>query len=307
LEVKGVVFNDKNANWVQDPDEPGVKGVQVKLKPKDEGDIRKTTTDQNGNYAFKNVVAGRYVVSIRVPRGWTNTTDTSRDIRVPLCISINFGLKKLPPPTATPTRTKTPWPPLKPPTVVLQQGLNAYTGAADTFMDTDAPDTNYGDSAELDLRAKDSMAALLYFDLADQLPPNANIIGATLSLYVYEYGPPGSGAMTADGYQMLRAWKEDQATWKMATNTAAWAKPGANGIGSDRRGESSTWANWHKPRWKSLNVTQLVREWYAAPARNRGVIIKGYGATGLLSRIYSSEYAVIARRPKLVITYWEWR
>ena len=55
------VWNDTNANGIQDSGEAGVSGVTVKLQ-KDGADYNSTTTDSNGEYKFCNLQAGTYKV-----------------------------------------------------------------------------------------------------------------------------------------------------------------------------------------------------------------------------------------------------
>ncbi|MFD8499967.1 SdrD B-like domain-containing protein, partial [Amycolatopsis sp. NPDC059657] len=55
------VWNDKNANGLQDPDEPGVPGVKVTLK-----DGASTTTGPDGKYLFDNLPDGTYQVCFDV-------------------------------------------------------------------------------------------------------------------------------------------------------------------------------------------------------------------------------------------------
>ncbi|WP_394940460.1 SdrD B-like domain-containing protein [Psychromicrobium sp. YIM B11713] len=66
--IGDTVWRDDNNNGIQDPKEPGVPGITVKLLDKDGKVIRQTTTDQNGKYQFTDVPAGDYSVQIDVPK-----------------------------------------------------------------------------------------------------------------------------------------------------------------------------------------------------------------------------------------------
>ncbi|MFC1550459.1 SdrD B-like domain-containing protein [Candidatus Neomarinimicrobiota bacterium] len=57
------VWHDLNENGIQDEEEPGLEDVTVTLKLGGEV-IRTTTTDSSGKYKFKNLCAGRYVVTV---------------------------------------------------------------------------------------------------------------------------------------------------------------------------------------------------------------------------------------------------
>ncbi|WP_431873844.1 SdrD B-like domain-containing protein [Amycolatopsis sacchari] len=58
------VWSDLNGNGVQDPGEPGLAGVPVKLRGDDGGQLALTTTGPDGGYAFENVANGSYQVCL---------------------------------------------------------------------------------------------------------------------------------------------------------------------------------------------------------------------------------------------------
>ncbi|WP_285726803.1 SdrD B-like domain-containing protein [Psychromicrobium xiongbiense] len=65
------VWRDDNGDGIQDPNEPGVPGVSVKLLDKNGNVVAETTTDQNGNYQFTDVPLGDYTVQVVPPAGAT--------------------------------------------------------------------------------------------------------------------------------------------------------------------------------------------------------------------------------------------
>ncbi|MBK9933481.1 MAG: carboxypeptidase regulatory-like domain-containing protein [Cytophagaceae bacterium] len=81
------VFEDKNGNGIQDPTEPGIPGVTVKLNGSDgQGNpvTLTTTTDGTGKYEFTNVKPGTYTVTFTKPADYTTTdpnqgTDDTKD------------------------------------------------------------------------------------------------------------------------------------------------------------------------------------------------------------------------------------
>ncbi len=86
------VWLDLNKNGLQDANEPGVKGVAVRLFRDDNRDGQPDTitplatqiTDDSGKYLFNDLVAGNYVVEFVAPSGYALTTprvggDTSQD------------------------------------------------------------------------------------------------------------------------------------------------------------------------------------------------------------------------------------
>lgn len=61
------VWQDLDDDGVQDPNEPGIEGVNVYLRDCQGVVIAQTTTDANGNYTFNNVLAGEYSLLFEVP------------------------------------------------------------------------------------------------------------------------------------------------------------------------------------------------------------------------------------------------
>src|SRR6185295_20424969 len=123
-------------------------------------------------------------------------------------------------------------------TVTLQQGLNSYTGAADTKIVSDAPTTNYATASltvshETVVAPQRGTSSLVRFDHIFQseggpVPNNATITSATLSVYKYS----GLEA-TIKASRLLKNWVATQATWNVAATGTNWTSPGANGSGSD--------------------------------------------------------------------------
>jgi protocatechuate 3,4-dioxygenase beta subunit len=70
------VWNDTNANGIQDATEDGVAGVVVTLYS-GTNPIATTITDGNGNYQFSNLTAGTYQVGFTLPAGYVFTTQNA--------------------------------------------------------------------------------------------------------------------------------------------------------------------------------------------------------------------------------------
>ena len=71
--VGDLVFEDANANGLQDTGEPGIPGVAVSLKDTNGSVVASTTTDANGNYLFTGLTPGTYVVGFAAPGGYAFT------------------------------------------------------------------------------------------------------------------------------------------------------------------------------------------------------------------------------------------
>ena len=65
------VWNDLNANGVQNAGEPGIAGVTVQLKNSSGTVIQTTTTNSTGYYLFTGVCAGTYTVVVAKPAGFS--------------------------------------------------------------------------------------------------------------------------------------------------------------------------------------------------------------------------------------------
>ena len=67
------VWNDLNANGIQDNGEPGIQNVTVNLLDGAGNFLRTTTTDANGGYSFDNLTPGSYIVEFERPTGFQPT------------------------------------------------------------------------------------------------------------------------------------------------------------------------------------------------------------------------------------------
>jgi YVTN family beta-propeller protein len=64
------VWEDQNENGIQDPNEPGLNGVTVRLLDSNGNVLATTQTSNNGAYAFTNLVPGTYQVEFVLPNGF---------------------------------------------------------------------------------------------------------------------------------------------------------------------------------------------------------------------------------------------
>jgi hypothetical protein len=98
-------------------------------------------------------------------------------------------------------------------TVVLQQGLNGYTGVTDTYISSYDPTVNYATDQDLAMWLGDSFGSLIKFNLST-VPAGATVSSATLGLYAYEFTANGGGD-TVYVYRLLRDWVDTQANWSV--------------------------------------------------------------------------------------------
>lgn len=93
--ISGKVFEDKNGNAVLDPGEKGMDKVMVSIGP------NLVLTNENGDYQFKNLPAGKQVVELNakgIPAGYQLSTPASCVVDLGAETveksGVNFGLKK---------------------------------------------------------------------------------------------------------------------------------------------------------------------------------------------------------------------
>ena len=190
-------------------------------------------------------------------------------------------------------------------TLVLQDGLNNYTGTRDTYLSSPQASTNFGSDIELrDINLSYQYHSLVRFAIFQSeggpVPDGATIQSATLSLYKhsnYHY--------TYRAHRLLQDWHESEASWNERQAGVSWSVAGADDFGTDLElvadGEASIDFD---PGWLALDVT-LGLQAISGGVTNYGwrlVAVSGYNS--LPKRFRSREYADDATlRPKLVITY----
>ncbi|KAL3782315.1 hypothetical protein HJC23_001923 [Cyclotella cryptica] len=80
--VGNKVWDDLNANGIQDPGEPGIENVEVRLRSQDGAVVSTTHTGPKGYYKFDNIVPGTYSVEFSLPSGYkfTKSADLFGDL-----------------------------------------------------------------------------------------------------------------------------------------------------------------------------------------------------------------------------------
>ena len=212
-------------------------------------------------------------------------------------------------------------------TLVLQQGLGGYTGAADAYVRKDdwgrpvQYTRNYGRSERLKISYHADESPLLRFDLGD-LPAGATIVTATLSLYNVTQS---EGTRTIRLHRVLRDWHAGN------QDNAVIDAPGAYGVtglkafdyypgegedvlwhaigmqpGSDLAATAESATPVGGVGWYDWDVTTLVRAWTDG-APNYGVTLRDpddWEPRNARRAFLSSDYADDpSLRPKLIIVY----
>jgi len=187
-------------------------------------------------------------------------------------------------------------------TISFQDGVwptSSYSGTRDTYLDRNAPSTNYGSSATLWVEGDTGRPALLRWKNFT-VPAGSTVKSATITLNVTD---PTSG--TYNLYALKRDWWEGYATWNSYGPGYSWEVPGATGT-SDRG--TTVVGTVTAPATGQVTITlnaagiALVQAWVNSPSTNNGIIIDNPTVTDGLA-FASREAATASNRPKLTVTY----
>lgn len=74
ISLSGKVFNDKNADGIQQANEPGVQDVTLVLAGQGNSVFLTTQTNANGEFVFTDLPAGQFTTAIVIPEGFTLVT-----------------------------------------------------------------------------------------------------------------------------------------------------------------------------------------------------------------------------------------
>ena len=182
-------------------------------------------------------------------------------------------------------------------TITFKNGVSGYTGTVDTHIMEDEETTDHGalESVEWDNDDPSGTGldkyALLRFDNiygsgAGQIPLGATIQSATLRYVVFNTGA------AADVNEVAVGWTEFE-TWNGFGGDA--------GVQADEYGTARGSASGTANGIQSVDVTASLVAWANSPSANRGWIFRPTGTDGVDFR--SSEYATVADRPSLEVTY----
>jgi hypothetical protein len=187
-------------------------------------------------------------------------------------------------------------------TVTFRQGEAGYAGCSDTRISEERPYANLG-NGELIIGMKGRVATLIRFDVSS-IPSNAIVQEATLGLFAFNYGQR-MGPIVAAAYQVIRPWKEMEATWYKATNTDNWGLPGCNDTYTDRSPTALDSASiYHREQWYTWDVTSAAQDWVRDAVSNKGLVVRQTNLeVGGEFDLCHSESTGIECRPYLTIKY----
>jgi hypothetical protein len=186
--------------------------------------------------------------------------------------------------------------------VVFRQGQDGYDGCADTRISREFPNANFG-AGELVLGMRGDVGTLIRFDVSD-IPSNATVQKATLSLQVANFGQRPDDSIIVAAYTVARHWEEMEATWIRATDTNLWGLPGCNDTETDRSATAVHTQEIRDVRWFDWDITSAVQVWVGQPTSNMGLLLQQSNPeVGGEYDVRESEYSDSTQRPYLTVKY----
>ncbi|GII60411.1 hypothetical protein Skr01_04960 [Sphaerisporangium krabiense] len=145
-------------------------------------------------------------------------------------------------------------------------------------------------------------AVVRFDDYTTEIPADAQISEATLSLWAVNTG--GSGA-TFNAHKLTRPFTE-AATWATSDGTANWTTAGGDFETTALGSVSGVNA---QPQWRKWNVTAAAKSWTATPASNNGLLVKVANEAGTAKQsaqfLATEAEGESVLRPRLRVTYLE--
>ncbi|MEZ5502869.1 MAG: Ig-like domain-containing protein [Halioglobus sp.] len=184
--------------------------------------------------------------------------------------------------------------------IILQDGVNGYSGTTDTYLDGYA--TTYPRGGEDILNSvRNLFNPLVRFAIFSNeggpVPEGATITYAALAMYKFSYYD-----YTYSAHPLKVNWVESQATWIEASAGIPWHKPGAAGNGSDYAAKGSQAYTGWDPGWVVFDVTDSVQSMSLKELSNYGwELIAGTGNENQKSFRASEYSADPTLRPKLIL------
>ncbi|MBN2753228.1 MAG: DNRLRE domain-containing protein [Candidatus Goldbacteria bacterium] len=190
--------------------------------------------------------------------------------------------------------------------VVLQQGVDGYTGCYDARIRSFAPDTNYGsdDASQIGYyepnNDKKRFVIEFFFSDGPEVPDDAVIESVTLSLKTSGAGS-GSGAYRL--YECSQAWSEGTTTWNNA-GVSNWTVAGGN-VDINTPVSNSAVLNSSFIGWSTWKVDKNLIEEKMSAGTTFGFVFVADNETTITSdvEIHTSEAVDVQNRPKLTIYY----
>ncbi len=195
------------------------------------------------------------------------------------------------------------------PQTVHYRAGNGQSVWADTYIQEWYPTINYGRAHSMLARAGVSGRASPLFRITFTPPDDqAEVERAMLSFYLSDHTNTADLELTA--YALLCPWEVSEATWQRPKAGETWGTWGARAVGEDYDPALSSAASTvhvrdcrSVQRWYTVDVTDAVARWVAAPKDNHGIILIAGDDVASGVYLYSSDHPDVAHRPVLQVTY----
>lgn len=210
--------------------------------------------------------------------------------------------------TPTPTATTSGTPSVEPTDPVVVQ-TDQFSASKDTYIDIAEP-TSQHDNTGMRVQKQGWKRSLMDFDLAS-LPPNANIVRATLRLTTSTLENTKTLAMPVGAYLVNRQWVAHQATWNLASTGVSWGAAGCDAVPADREGTPANTVTIIDVSGDlpteivayDWDVTAIVQAWVANPSAQAGLLLMTNSDYSRQIGFYDSAYRVAEHRPVLEVQW----
>lgn len=181
------------------------------------------------------------------------------------------------------------------------------TGVTDTALDSSVPDTDLSGGNYLYIGRYDTAwygRSILKFDISS-IPAGSTINSATLSFWVaidYSNNNRDIGL-----YRILRTVVIEQATWNSYSTGNSWATAGCDNTTSDREAGAISTKGITSTEAVDSEIQMILNVALVEEKVSSGVLTLLLRNTSTESDdnyyLYSTNYATVGKRPKLVIDY----
>ncbi|MBQ8392331.1 MAG: DNRLRE domain-containing protein, partial [Clostridia bacterium] len=178
--------------------------------------------------------------------------------------------------------------------VTIDPTIETNTSYGEAYVSSANPNSNYKKPSDGQLLVGSAYRTFFKFELPDDIPANAYITDATLS--VKYHSNSSSGTTNVGIYAVPYSWNENTITWN-------------NSVGSHTTEENATanvttdylYANNGQETDMYFGITSAVRDWYAGKANN-GIAIR-YLSGSNNSYVFKGYNSGETTRPIMEITY----
>ena len=181
----------------------------------------------------------------------------------------------------------------------FRQGVNGYSGARDTYIESAAPDTAHAAGTVIGVDGSPLAQGLIRFDdiignVSGQVPRDSQVLSAKLVLLTGNITNDNSVATMSLHPMLTQAAWNDGSTWNSLGDGVS-----ADGSEAAAASEFAVLPN-QRNVFAIFDVTKSLQEWVLDPTKNNGWLLQPSGTDGW--NFDSSEFATLNLRPLLQVT-----